>query len=51
VRLIGRFHLIWVFIALLGAYVLFLTFVADVGGSDDAIPMPTATHATVAPAN
>ena len=42
-RFIGNFHLIWVLIAVLAAFVIFADFIADVGGSDSAIPEPTRT--------
>lgn len=47
-RLIGRLHLIWVLIVLLLAYVIFAMFVANVGGSEEAIPQPS-QHAPAAP--
>lgn len=40
-RFLGRLHLIWVLIVLLTAFVIFTMFVADVGGSAPAIPLPT----------
>jgi hypothetical protein len=41
VRFIGRLHLIWVLIVLMAALVVFVMFVADVGGSAPAIPLPS----------
>lgn len=40
-RFIGRLHLIWILIVLMIAFVVFANFMADVGGSAPAIPLPT----------
>lgn len=47
-RFIGKLHLIWVLIVLLLAFFVFVSYVADVGGSHEGIPLPPhhTPHAT-----
>jgi len=40
---IGSVRLVWLFLAALAAFVIFVECIATVGGSPDAIPHPTAT--------
>lgn len=49
-KLLG-IRLFWMGLAVLAAYVLFIMFVADVGGDEPAIPQPTppASTAEIAP--
>jgi hypothetical protein len=45
---IGKLRIVWVFLVLLAAFVIFVQCIADVGG--EAIPKPTAAPVPVATA-